>query len=120
MEPAVQTKSIKPGAVWIRVLALLLSVPAALFLLWRDVHDVLDAVPIMATFSVAAAVCVLLPLGYLFLPSQRGPRPTHLLGAAIGGLTAISVGVPVFDPLIRIQMELTVGTMLALNVNLMS
>jgi hypothetical protein len=115
MEPAAQAKS--RNLVWIRVLAVLISAPAALVLLWRDVHDVSNAVPLMATFAVAAAVCVVLPLGYLFLPHQRGPRAPHLLGAAIGGLIAISLVIRVFEPLIRIQMSLTATMIRAIHLD---
>jgi hypothetical protein len=119
MEPAVQTKSRKPFYVWIALFAVPIWAVTFLVLMWRHLHRVLNASPVVIViFGVPAAVFVTLSLRYFLFPHRRGPYAIHLVGASIGGLMSMTLTVPVFAPLIEFQMRLMAKVMEAFNLPL--
>jgi len=105
MEP-VQTKSRKFRSVWLPAFSVLIWPALFLGFIWERHRTASDIRAVIVTLAIGSAVCVVLILNYLLLPHRRGPYAIHLVGAAIGGLTAISLTDPIFIPLIRIQMQL--------------
>ena len=118
MEPAIQTKSIKSFFFWIAIFGVLIWAAASLVLMWRRLGPGPQARAVMIIFGAAAVVFVALIFSYFFLPDRRGPYALHLIGASIGGLTAMSLTVPVFVPLIRFQLDVMVKTLGAVNLPL--
>jgi hypothetical protein len=115
MEPAIQTKSTKSFFFWVAVAGVPIWATTFLILWWRYASDPSYPRPVLVIFAMAAAVCVGLILSYLLLPHRRGPYAAHLAGAALGGLTAMSLTEPVFLPLVIFQMHLILHAMHAID-----
>jgi uncharacterized membrane protein YuzA (DUF378 family) len=118
MEPPLRTESPETVSVLIQIFGALIWAGVGLVLVWQYNPHGREMRTVLLIFGAAAAVCVGLISIYLLFPRRRGPYARHLLGSALGGLTAISLVVPVFVPLVRIQMELTPRIMNALHFDL--
>jgi len=106
MEPAVQTNSRKQSYAWIALAGVLIWAIMFVVLMRRYLGpDQEEDRIVLHIFAVSAALCVVLMSHYLLYPYRRGRYGIHRAGAALGGLTAISLTVPVFGPLIEIQMR---------------
>jgi hypothetical protein len=119
MGPATQTTSRKPFYVWLAIVGVPIWAATFLILMWRHLGGGVNARGVIGIFGVASTICVALILTYLLLPHRRGPYARHVVGAAVGGLVAMSLTVPVFVPLIQIQINLTMKIMLAIKLPLL-
>jgi hypothetical protein len=88
--------------------------------MWRYLGPGPQARAVMVIFGAAAVVFLTLILSYFLFPHRHGPYGKYLIGASLGGLTAMNLTMPVFVPLIEVQMRLIEKTMDAMNLPLIN
>jgi hypothetical protein len=120
MEAVTQTKATKSFLFWVASFGVPIWAGVSLVQIWRRLAPGPDARAVIIIFGAAAVVFVTVILSYFLFPHRRGSYAKHLVAAAFGGLTAISLTEPVFAPLIRFQMGLMARIMPAADLGLIS
>jgi hypothetical protein len=116
VESSVQANSREPFYAWLALAGVLVWAIIFLIGMRRYLSQVHEEDRIfLHIFALSAAICVALMSHYLLYPHRRGRYGIHRAGAALGGLTAISLTVPVFGPLIEIQIRFLLRMATALN-----